>query len=111
MEEFQCLFDKKEENVKAITEGILEILHQFGHYHIEIKKTSLHIVKEKAFLGIHLKKKWVDINIVSNRAISHHLITKVDQVSKNRYHNNLRLTGLSDIDASITVLLKIAYER
>ncbi|WNZ98324.1 hypothetical protein ABG809_06275 [Streptococcus iniae] len=65
MEEFQCLFDKKEENVKAITEEILEILHQFGHYHIEIKKTSLHIVKEKAFWVFILKRNGLTLILLA----------------------------------------------
>lgn len=111
MEDFEFLFDKKEEVVKALTVKMLKQLDQFGPYQIEVKKTSLHIVKEKAFLGVHPKKKWLDLNLVSNMPLEHLLITKVEQVSKNRYHNNLRLSSLNDIDKAVIELLKITYER
>lgn len=67
------------------------------------------MVKEKAFLGIHPKKKWLDINIVSNQAIDHSLITKNEHISKNRWHNNLRLSSVEEVDDTVKKLLQAAY--
>ncbi|MCK1238799.1 DUF5655 domain-containing protein [Streptococcus uberis] len=111
MSDYQPLLVNKENTVSELLETILSILEQFGPYQIEAKKTSLHLVKEKAFLGIHPKKKWLDINIVSNQAIDHSLITKNEHISKNRWHNNLRLSSVEEVDDTVKKLLHAAYLR
>lgn len=111
MSDYQPLLVNKEKTVSELLETILSILEQFGPYQIEVKKTSLHLVKEKAFLGIHPKKKWLDINIVSNQAIDHSLITKNEHISKNRWHNNLRLSSVEEVDDTLKKLPQAAYLR
>ncbi|MGI1767730.1 DUF5655 domain-containing protein [Streptococcus uberis] len=111
MSDYQPLLVNKEKTVSELLETILSILEQFGPYQIEVKNTSLHLVKEKAFLGVHPKKKWLDLNIVSNQAIEHPLITKNEQVSKNRWHNNLRLSSVEEVDDTVKNLLQAAYLR
>lgn len=111
MEEYLHLFDNKEATVLDIWKNLLQSISQMGDFTIEVKKTNLHLVKETAFLGVHPKKKWLDLNIVSKEPIDHPLLTKVDQVSKNRYHNNVRLYQLSDVDKSLILLIKDAYDR
>lgn len=111
MSDYQPLLVNKEKTVSELLETILSILEQFGPFQIEVKKTSLHLVKEKAFLGIHPKKKWLDINIVSNQAIDHSLITKNEHISKNRWHNNLRLSSVEEVDDTLKKLLQAAYLR
>lgn len=111
MSKYQPLLENNEKTVSELLETILLILKEFGPYQIEVKKTSLHLVKEKAFLAVHPKKKWLDLNIVSNRAIEHPLITKNEQVSKNRWHNNLRLSSVEEVDDTVKDLLQTAYLR
>lgn len=111
MSDYLPLLVNKEKTVSELLETILSILEQFGPYQIEVKKTSLHLVKEKAFLGVHPKKKWLDINIVSNQAIDHSLITKNEHISKNRWHNNLRLSSVEEVDDTVKNLLQAAYLR
>ncbi|MCK1234745.1 DUF5655 domain-containing protein [Streptococcus uberis] len=111
MSDYLPLLVNKEKTVSELLETILSILDQFGPYQIEVKKTSLHLVKENAFLGIHPKKKWLDINIVSNQAIDHSLITKNEHISKNRWHNNLRLSSVEEVDDTVKNLLQAAYLR
>lgn len=105
----ETIFANKDENVREIYCELLKILSSFGEYKIEAKKTSIHIVKESAFLGINPNKKWMDINIVSTKPIKHKKITKVEQVSKNRFHNNLRIKEKQELDASVVNLCKEAY--
>ncbi|MFI3615208.1 DUF5655 domain-containing protein [Streptococcus uberis] len=111
MSDYLPLLVNKEKTVIELLETILSILEQFGPYQIEVKKTSLHLVKEKAFLGVHPKKKWLDINIVSNQSIDHSLITKNEHISKNRWHNNLRLSSVEEVDDTVKNLLQAAYLR
>ncbi len=64
----------------------------------------------KAFGGVHPKKHWLDFNLVSVKPLNDKRITKVEQVSKNRYHNNFRFTAVNEIDKNFVSLLKQSYE-
>lgn len=48
---------------------------------------------------------------MSSQAIDHPLITKNEQVSKNRWHNNLRLSSVEEVDDTVKNLLQAAYLR
>ncbi|MGI1748523.1 DUF5655 domain-containing protein, partial [Streptococcus uberis] len=61
MSDYKQLFGNKEEEVLAIFSTLLDFLHDLGPFDIE---------------------EWLDLNIVSNQAIDHPLITKNEQVSK-----------------------------
>ena len=105
------LFANKNDNVKEIYHAIIDMLNSIGEYKIEVKKTSIHVVKKSAFLGINPKKKWMDINIVTTHPIENEKITKVEQVSKNRFHNNLRIMDKSELDSEVISMLKDAYNK
>lgn len=82
-----------------------------GDYNIEVKKTSLHITHGSAFLGIHPKKNWLDLNIVLNHELKDPLVRKNEQVSKFRWHNEVRLSRSTDIDPSLINAIQEAYAR
>ena len=42
--------------------------------------------------------------------VSDKRVTKVEQVSKNRFHNNFRFTNPEEVDKSFILLLKESYE-
>ncbi|MGH2268698.1 DUF5655 domain-containing protein [Streptococcus uberis] len=90
MSDYKQLFGNKEEEVLAIFSTLLDFLHDLGPFDIE---------------------EWLDLNIVSNQAIDHPLITKNEQVSKNRWHNNLRLSSVEEVDDTVKNLLQAAYLR
>lgn len=56
------------------------------------------------------RKKWVDINIVTQTRIDSKRLYTQEQISKNRWHNEFRLSNLSELDAELFGYLKIAYE-
>lgn len=103
------LFSNKNKNVIEIYHKIIDILDSIGEYEIEAKKTSIHIKRKSAFLGINPKKKWIDINIVTDHPLEYEKITKVEQVSKHRFHNNLRMMDSSELNSDVTVLIREAY--
>lgn len=107
----EAIFENKNENVKEIYNSVIDILNSFGEYEIEPKKTSIHLVKKSAFLGLNPKKKWMDINVVADHPIENELITKVEQVSKNRFHNNLRITDKKEMNSEAIELFREAYNR
>lgn len=103
------LFQNKEDHVLEIYQTILENIQTYGQPIIEIKKTSLHLVKKLAFLGVHPKKKRLDLNIVSDHLLSHSRLRKTEQISKKRYHNAIRLHHVEDIDDQLLALIKEAF--
>ncbi len=106
----KSLFINKSPVVEEIYKTILKELKAFGKIIIEPKKTSIHLKNKTAFGGVHPKKNWLDFNLVLDHSIEDDRVTKVEQVSKSRFHNNFRLNSPADVDKSFTSLLKKSYE-
>ncbi|MDR0298492.1 MAG: DUF5655 domain-containing protein [Streptococcaceae bacterium] len=83
---------------------------EIGLYDVEVKKTSLHLTNGAAFLGISPKKNWLDITIVLNHRLEHQTLKKAEQVSKSRWHNDMRLSALSDVDSKVLAAIQEAYD-
>lgn len=79
-------------------------------YMIEEKKDSLHIVKNRAFLGVHFLKDALRLNIVLNHPIQTKLPHGLDKPSANVFHNKIDLHSISDLNAEIVHYLREAYE-
>ncbi|GAC1389251.1 MAG: hypothetical protein NVS4B11_18810 [Ktedonobacteraceae bacterium] len=58
---------------------------------------------------MHPRKSYLYLNICADHLINSSRITKAEQVSKNRYHNELKLTSPSEIDEELFGWLKDAY--
>jgi len=69
---------------------LLQIIKGIGPYKAEVKKTSIHLVNTRALAGIHPKKSYLGVNLVLSRAMANPRAHKVEQVSKNRFHNSFR---------------------
>lgn len=105
------LFSNKASNVYEIYSKILDLLKEIGPFEIEFKKTSIHLLNKSSFVGVHPKKKWLDFNLVTNHQIEHEKITKIEQVSKNRFHNNFRFHSEDELNnQEFLVLLKESYQ-
>ncbi|PGL67925.1 DUF5655 domain-containing protein [Bacillus sp. AFS055030] len=104
------LFSNKGSNVYEIYLTLLDLLKEIGQFEVEFKKTSIHLLNKYSFGGVHPKKKWLDFNLVTNHHIEHENITKIEQVSKNRFHINFRFHSKDDINQEFLVLLKESYQ-
>ena len=90
-------------------EILMKQVETLGKVTVEPKKTSIHVKNRAAFLGVHPKKRWLDINIVTDAPIKSAKILKTEQVSKSRYHNMVRIGSEKDIDPELLGWLKQAY--
>src|SRR6185436_3950038 len=105
----EALFANKEPGVRAAYDKVLSSLGKVGPLKAEAKKTSIHLVRETSFAGAHPKKAWLDLTIRSDKPIKSARVRAQEQVSKNRWHQDVRLTSPADVDAEVMGWLKSAY--
>jgi len=104
-----ALFAGKDEIVMAIYTRLLEALSTLGPVQEDPKKTSIHLVHKAGFAGVHPRKSYLYLNLRTDYPIESPRITKTEQVSKNRFHNELRLNSPDEIDVELLGGLKDAY--
>lgn len=93
----------------SIYDTILAYLNTLGEYSVEKKASSLHIVKQRAFLGVHPRAKGLLLNIVTEKPLRGAAIKKAEQVSANRYHNEVLLAATSDLSSNVKQWIAEAY--
>ena len=94
----------------AIYQRLLAETRKFGPVIEEPKKTSIHLVNKSAFAGVVTRKTAIILNIKSSAPIRDARIIHAEQVSSNRFHQEVKLTSPEDIDPSLLGWLKAAYE-
>jgi hypothetical protein len=105
----EALFANKEPSVRVVYNKVLSSLAKIGPVKAEAKKTSVHLVRETSFAGAHPKKAWLDLTIRSDKPIKSARVRAQEQVSKNRWHQDVRLGSPADVDAEVIGWLKSAY--
>lgn len=89
--------------------ALVRVLDRLGPYEVQNNKTSLHIVHRRAFLGVHPRATGLLLTIVTTTALDSTRVRKSEQVSANRYHNEVLLTSAGDIDDELTDWINQAY--
>jgi hypothetical protein len=85
-------------------------MQTFGPSHVDPKRTSLHLVRTTGFAGVHPRKRALILNIRLDHALNTPRAAKIEQVSKHRYHNELRLEQPEQVDDELVGWLRAAYE-
>jgi hypothetical protein len=95
--------------VKDLYQRLITELQKFGKIVVEEKKTSFHIKSGAAFAGIHPRKKYFILNIVSAAPIKSERVVEQERVSAHRFHNRVKIEKTEDIDKELLSWLKEAY--
>ena len=103
-------FTGKGPTVFAIYQGLLAETRRFGPVIEQPKKTSIHLVNKSAFAGVVTRKTAILLNIKSAAPIQDARIVHAEQVSSNRFHQEVKLASPEDIDPVLLGWLKSAYE-
>jgi hypothetical protein len=98
------------EQSKAAYAALLALLDGLGHYDVENKRTSLHVTRGRAFLGVHPRTNGLLINIVTTAPLLSPRVRRSEQVSARRCHNEVLLCSADEFDAELTGWIKQAYE-
>ena len=94
---------------KSVYAALLELLDGLGPYEVQNKRTSLHITHGRAFLGVHPRAAGVLVNIVTTAPLLGARVRKVEQVSTNRYHNEVLLSSTGEVDVELGDWIRKAY--
>lgn len=95
---------------RQLYKDLLKELRQIGRFQEEVKKTSIHLVRGSAFAGVHPRKQHLVITIKAATPIKSPRIVKSEQVSKNRWHLEVKLAASAEMDAELVSWLREAYE-
>jgi len=98
------------ESTESLQNVLMKLLDSIGIYKAEQKKDSIHIVRGRAFVGIHPKKSYLGVNVVLNRADASPSADKVEKISANRYHHFYKITGEKELSQQFVKLLREAYD-
>jgi hypothetical protein len=103
-------FQNKDKVVREIYERLLRKVGQCGTVSEDPKKTSIHLVNRTAFAGVATRKAAINLTIKGDHALSSSRVTKSEQVSAHRFHHEVKLTSLADIDSELIGWLTEAYK-
>ena len=85
-------------------------MRPLGLFDVEVKKTSVHLVRSSAFVGIHPRREFLIVTIRSAKQIDSERVLKGEQVSKNRWHSEVKIFDRADIDEQLMAWLRVAYD-
>jgi hypothetical protein len=88
----------------------LDAMEPLGEFREEMKKTSVHLVRGSAFAGVHPRKQHLLLTIKAMKPIRSSRVLKTEQVSKNRWHLEVKLATEKDIDGMLLGWLRDAYD-
>lgn len=89
---------------------LIGVIRALGPFEEELKKTSVHLVRGSAFAGVQFRRDHLVVTIKSEAPIRSQRLTKFEQVSKNRWHSQVRLSSPEDIDSQLSEWLRAAYD-
>ena len=95
---------------RELYRNLICAVRTLGPYKEELKKTSVHLVHASAFIGDQFRREYLLVTIKSETPIKSHRVTKLEQVSKNRWHSEVRLSADAEIDSQLLVWLRAAYD-
>lgn len=103
------LFVNGDPVVLATYDRLLAVLGEIGPFTEEPKKTSIHLVRTTGFAGVHPRKRSLTLNLRTDHPLDHARVARVEQVSKHRYHNEVKLERPEDVDDELLGWLREAY--
>ena len=102
-------FTNREPVVRAIYDRLMIELAQLGEVEARPKKSSIHLTHRTDFAGVHPRKAYLNLEFKTEQPIDHPRVQKSEQVSRNRYHNTVRLDSPDGVDAELLGWLQDSY--
>jgi hypothetical protein len=105
----EALFAGKAPVVGEIYARLLRGLGELGPFREEPKQTSVHLARTAGFAGVHPRKGALLLHLRTARPLDSPRVVRRQQVSKGRWHNEVPLASVDDVDAELLGWLREAY--
>src|SRR5436190_12988931 len=93
-----------------VYDKLLAKVKGLGPYEVELKKTCVHLVRATAFAGVHPRKQHLLLTIKAEQPIKSPRIVKSEQTSKSRWHHDVKVTAVAEIDGELLGWLRAGYQ-
>jgi hypothetical protein len=103
-------FIGKTGEVRTIYDRLVALAESFGPVRQDPKKTSIHLNRETAFAGVTVRKAHIVLTIKSDRLLKSPRVFKSEQTSAKRFHHEIKLSAIEDLDTELQGWLKAAYD-
>ena len=88
-------FAKASATVRSTYDALLKAARSLGPVIEDPKKTSIHLVREKAFAGVAVRQSSLILTLKATQAIKSQRVRRAEQASANRWHLEIP-PGLTD---------------
>ena len=102
-------FIDKNPAIRALYDQLLKVLNGFGPVKESPKKTSIHIDRKSALVGVETRRDCLLLTIKADHRIDHPRIEKIEAISARRFYHKVRVKSLKEFDAQLKSWLKDAY--
>jgi hypothetical protein len=103
-------FSKASASVRSTYDAVLKAARRLGPVFEDPKKTSIHLVREKAFAGVAVRLSSLTLTLKATQAIKSQRVRRAEQASTNRWHLEIRLVSPKEVDGELRGWLAAAYE-
>ena len=103
-------FEGRPEGLRAVYDRLVAAAEKFGEVAQDAKKTSIHLNRRTAFAGVAVRKDCIVLTIKADGPIASPRVFKSEQTSAKRFHHEVKLSTVKDVDAELRGWLKAAYE-
>lgn len=103
-------FHGKPEKLRTVYDRLVTAAEKFGPVGQDPKKTSIHLNRRTAFAGVAFRKGCIVLTITADGPIRSQRVFKSEQTSAQRFHHEVKLAAVKDVDAELRGWLKAAYD-
>lgn len=102
-------FAGKDPELKAAYDRLMTVLRGFGTVREAPKQTSIHLVKNAGFAGVHPRKTSFNLEFRTDYRIDDARVVREQQLSARRFEHTVKIERAADIDERLAAWLKDAY--
>jgi len=102
-------FVNKDPSVRALYDQLVSLLRSFGPVKEDPKKTSIHLNRKSALVGIETRRNNLLLTIKADHLIQSPRVEKVEHISPKRIYHKVRVSSPSDFNEELKSWLKEAY--
>ncbi len=94
---------------KVVYDALLDRVEAAGEHGVELKQTSVHFTRGRAFLEVHPRAGGLLLDLVTPEPLDSARVRKREQVSRDRWHNEVLVTAREQLDDELGGWIRQAH--